>query len=130
MKKKSKSISSPDDLNKHLQYTSPLTWIILSFCTCALIGFFVWSCVYKIKEKISGEATVQNGEVVLVINDSQKDKLAVGQKVYISEQEGEIVSFNNEQPIVSNFTLADGNYSYTIVIREFRPIDFLINRQQ
>lgn len=127
MKKKTRNISSPDDLNKYLRYTSPFAWIILLICTCALVGFFVWSCVFRIQEKISGDATIQNGEVTLLINDSQKDKLAVGQKVYISEQEGEIVSFNNAQPVVSNFTLVDGNYSYTIIIKEYRPIDFLLN---
>ena len=126
MKKHVESISSPDELNKHLQYTSPVTWIVLGLTICILLGFFVWSYFARIVEKIKGIATIKDGEVTLVIDDSKKDKIVVGQKVYILEQVGEILEVNNGQPLVSSFNLDDGNYVYTIVVKEIRPIDFLI----
>ena len=126
MKNNAKSISNPEDLNKHLKYTSPVTWIILGLVICLLAGFFAWACVYKMKVKISGLANVQSGEVSLVVSDSSKSKLAVGQKVYILEQIGEIVSFSDEKPVVSGFDLQDGEYTYTVVLKEIKPIEFLI----
>ncbi len=126
MKKRVNNISNPNDLNKTLQYTSPVTWIVLGLTICVLIGFFAWSCLVKIKEKITGNANIKNGAVTLVISDAKKDKLAIGQKVYISEQVGEIVDINEGEPTISSFDLDDGEYIYTIVIKEIRPIDFLI----
>jgi len=128
MKKTVQSISNPDELNRHLQYTSPITWIVLGFSICALVGFLAWSCIYKLKEKISGAANIVNGEVVLVVEESKISRLEVGQKVYILDQEGEILSVDNNKPVVSSFNLNDGEYTYTIVLKEIRPIDFLIGK--
>lgn len=128
MKKKQQSISSPDELNKALQYTSPLTWIILGLSICALVAFFVWSSIYKLKIKISGVASVKDGNVVLSVNENDLAKLKEGQKVYINDLEGTITSISDNKPVVSNFDLADGEYNYTVIINEVRPIDFLFNK--
>ena len=127
-KKKEKSgISNPDELNKHLQYTSITTWIVLGAVILSLAGFFTWSFVYKIEEKITGKAAISSGAVSLTIEESQKPLLAAGQKVYIADKVGEILSINDGNPVVSLFDLEDGsNYTYTIVVKEMRPIDFLI----
>ena len=129
MKKTLKSISNPDELNKNLQYTSPLTWIILGASVLALAGFFVWSCLFTLKVKIFGDATVKDGQVVLAIEESKKSKLAVGQKVIINDKEGSIISINNNEPVVSEFDLKDGNYTYTIILEEIKPIEFLFNKK-
>ena len=44
------------------------------------------------------------------------------------ELEGEIISFLDDQPVVSNFELADGEYTYKVIIGEKRPIDFLFGK--
>ena len=129
MKKTPKSISNPDELNKNLQYTSPFTWIILGASALALIGFFVWSCLFTIKVKVFGNATVKDGEVVLVVEESNKNKLAIGQKIIISDKEGSIISIDNNEPVVSRFDLEDGNYTYTLILEERKPIDFLLNKK-
>ena len=126
MKKNYSGVSNPDDLNNHLQYTSPFTWISLGAVVAILIAFFAWSFLYRIKEKLTGEATILSGQVTLEIKDGDLTKLKVGQKVYISSLEGEILSFEDSQPVVSTFDLKDGEYTYTIVLREIRPIDYLI----
>ena len=126
-KKERIGISNPDELNKHLQYTSVTTWVVLGAVILSLVGLFTWSFVYKIQEKITGKASISSGAVTLTIEESQKPRLAVGQKVYIADKVGEIKSIDDGNPIVSLFDLEDGsNYTYTIVIKEMRPIDFLI----
>ena len=130
MKKKNKSISSPEELNSHLQHSSPTTWIVLGLVIATLIGFFAWSFIYKLKIKISGNAVINSGNVTLNVLEKDLDKLEVGQLVYISNKEGKIASINDDgQPVVSNFDLEDGdNYKYYVVIKEMRPIDFLIGK--
>lgn len=126
-KKERIGISNPDELNKHLQYTSVTTWVVLGAVILSLVGLFTWSFVYKIQEKITGKASISSGAVTLTIEESQKPRLAVGQKVYIADKVGEILSIDDGDPVVSLFDLEDGSdYTYTIVIKEMRPIDFLI----
>ena len=56
-------------------------------------------------------------------------KFKVGQKVYISSLEGEILEIKDAgNPIVSAFTLADGDYDYLIILKEMRPIDYFSTR--
>lgn len=125
-KNKVKTISNPDELNKHLQYTSRFTWVILGAVLLSLLGVFLWSFLYRIPEKITGNALISNHQVTLNIQESLKPKLAVGQKVYIADKVGEILSIDDGSPVVSSFDLVDNEYNYTIVVNELRPIDFLI----
>lgn len=129
MRKENVSITSPEQLDKHLQSSSPVTWIILLSTIAAMLAFFIWSCVYKIPVKLSGIATIKAGEATLVVDEKDKSKLVAGEKVYILDQEG-IVSYIEDQPVVSNITLADGQYTYRtdIVIKEIHPIDYLIKQ--
>ena len=126
MKKQSKNITNLDELSKHLKYSSPIIWISLSIIISILLGFFVWSFIYKIKVKITGIADINNGMATLHVDEAKLNELKEGQKVYISNQEGQILSFNDNQPVVSTFTLDDGEYDCYIVIKEIRPIDFLL----
>lgn len=127
MKKNTASVSNQDELNKYLQHTSPVTWIILSLVIAILLGFFIWSFLYKLKIKLTGSATIVSNEVTLHVDDADLGKLQAGQYVYISGKEGSILSIKDDgQPVVSNFDLANGEYTYTVIIKEMRPIDFLI----
>lgn len=128
-KKEGVRITSPDELDKHLQSSSPATWIVLGAAIGAMLAFFVWSFLYKIPVRLSGSATVEAGQATLVVNEQSKDKLAAGQKIYILDQEG-VLAFDGDQPVVYNLNLDDGNYTYRtdLVIREIRPIEFLLNK--
>ena len=125
MKRKAKSITNPDELNKNLQYSSPIAWIVLTSTVLLLAGFFVWASICQIQIKVTGTANVLAGHVSLAVEKASLKKLEVGQKVYISGLEGEIVSFIENRPVVSDFALDDGDYAYRIVIKEVKPIDFL-----
>ena len=120
------TISNPDDLNKRLQYTSVFTWMILSAVIVALSGLFTWSFLAKVEDKILGKVVISSSEATLVVNDSDKSRLEVGQKIYVANKVGEILSFNNGEPVISSFDLADETYTCKIVVGEIRPIDFLI----
>ena len=129
MKKENVAIASPDALNKHLQHSSPLTWVTLGSVIAIILGFFVWSGIYKLPIKLSGLASVANGQASLTVEEKAKEKLEVGTKVYILDQVGEL-SFDEEgDPIVLNLNLGDGQYTYRtdIVIAEMRPIQYLFN---
>lgn len=128
MKKNNKTITNPDELNKNLQYSSPITWIILTSVVFLLLGFFVWSCIYSITFKLTGMASINEGQVTLVIEERSISKLQVGQKVYIAGQEGEILSIKDDHPVVSTFSLQDGDYEYSIVIGEKKPVEFLLGK--
>lgn len=128
MNKDKISISSPDDLNSHLQRTSIITWLTLILVILVLGAFFVWASIAKIPVKvITGDAHIQNGNVTLHVEEKDLEKLKVGQTVYILEVKGEILSIEEDgQPVVSTFDLPDQDTKYTIWIEEIRPIEFLL----
>ena len=126
MSKKPTSISNPEELNKHLQYSSPVTWIVLGSVLLLLGGLFAWASLAKVKAKLTGTATIVDHVVTLDIQKNDLAKLSVDQKVYILDLEGSILSLDEDNnPTLSNFDLEDGNYPYTIVLKEVRPIQFL-----
>ena len=128
MEKKNASIASPDELNNHLQQTNPFTWIILGLVTVILIGFFVWSFIFKLQIKLTGTALIESGNVTLEVNRTDLGKLKVDQKVLIGEKEGKIVSLKEDgQPNISKFELSDGEYEYIIIVEQ-RPADFLLGK--
>ena len=128
MKKKKIVVSNQEELNKHLQHTSPLTWLSLGIVSILLVGFFVWSFIFKLPIKLQGEAVVLNGEVTLKIDKTNLNKLHVNQKITISDKEWTITSFKDDgQPVFSSVDLANGTYTYTIAL-EKRPIEFLIGK--
>lgn len=127
--KKNKSIRNPDELSKTLSYSSPATWITLAVVVLLLAGFFAWTFLYRIPIKISGTADILGGMASLKLNEGDLGSLDVGQKVYISGIEGQILSFDEDrQPVVSSFALADGEYDYYIVLKEMKPIEFWLGK--
>jgi len=124
MRKPSSNIASPDELNKHLQSTSPVTWSVLVAIVALLGTFFGWSILAKLPAKIAGVATLSQGEASLRVATQDKPKLAVGQKVVISGIEGSIWTLDGDMPMAKSFDLSDGEYP-CYVVREVRPIVFL-----
>ena len=125
MKKNTTPISSPEELNKRLQSTSFVTWLILILVSLILIGFFIWASVFELPIKVTGSATINSGEVTLNVNNDDLNLLKEGQIVTIKDQKGEILLLNDGQPVVSEFDLDDGEYTYNIVVSEKRLISFV-----
>ena len=126
MKNRGSTISGPEELDKRLQSTSFVTWLVLGIIFLMLVALFTWASIYKIKIRLTGKATITSGVATLTIKDEDIVKLKEGQLVYIDNQEGKILSFNEDKtPVVSSFTIADGTYDYTIIIGEKTPISFV-----
>lgn len=130
MKKKQVKISNPDELNKNLSYNSPVTWIVLGTVILLLVGFFAWSLIYKIQVKLFGTVTNTSGAITLILKDESKSgEIKVGQKVYVTGDEGVISSIDGSIK-VSDITLADGqSLDCYVVINELKPIEFWFNNQ-
>jgi hypothetical protein len=127
MKKTNSTISNPDELNKYLQHSSIVTWLILGLVSVILVGLFVWASIYKLKIKLTGKAIITDEIATLNVSESDLSKLKEGQIVYISGKEG-LLSFDNSGKPISQFELADGEYTYSIILKEVKPINFLINK--
>lgn len=126
MKNRGSTISGPDELDKHLQSTSFMTWLVLGIISLMLAGLFAWASVYKLRIRLTGKAAINSGVATLTIEDGDLSKLREGQLVYIDNQEGKILSFNEDKtPVVSSFTSDDGIYDYIIIIGEKTPISFV-----
>lgn len=122
------TISNPEDLEKHHKYPSPYTWIAITIIASILLSVFAWAFFFKIKHKVIGKANIDNNVVTLVVKKEDRDKLLVGQMVYILDKVGEIISFENGEPVLTPFSLEDGQYNYSIVVKESHPIDFLFGK--
>ena len=128
-KKNEIEINSPEDLNKQLRSAKPFTWCVLGAVILALIALILWSFFTKITYKIDGMAHISSGEVSLVIEEKRLPELEVGQKVYISNIEGQITKINEDKtPVITTFELEDGDYPYVLIIKIIRPIDYFTRK--
>ena len=131
MKKKSAlTISSPDELNKGLQHTSPITWVILIGILALLLAFLAWGMFTRIPAKLSGSATITDGVATLRYKASDAKDIKAGQKVTINGKEAEILTVfkDTNTAQTTSFELENGNYTYYVVVKEIRPLDFLLGK--
>lgn len=126
MKRKLPNISSPAELDRHLQQTSISTWVVLGVVIASLLAFFAWSFFGRIPIKISGKADVTSSQIILRVDPKDHDRLAIGQIVYILDQVGEIVSLGDPVLAAMPSNLPEGEYDYRVVLKEAKPIDFLL----
>ena len=128
-KKNEYEIKSPEDLNKQLRSAKPFTWCVLVAVILTLTALFLWSFFTKITYKIEGIAHISSGEATLVIDKKRLPELEVGQKVYISNIEGQIMSIKDDRtPVITTFELEDGDYTYLLIIKIIRPIDYFTRK--
>ncbi|MBE6126661.1 MAG: hypothetical protein E7182_01600 [Erysipelotrichaceae bacterium] len=130
MKKSEANISSPEELNRHLQRTSPVTWVILASVAVSLLSLFLWSTLTILPLRAFGTAEVLDGEATLLVQVDDRPKIAVGQKVIISGKEGSITFVEGSSVMASVFDVADGEYPFCVIYREVRPIEFLFGNAQ
>ncbi len=127
MKKENQNISNPDELNKILQKTNPLVWITLGVVLLVLVLLLVWSVITTLEIKTHGTANVKSQMASIYVDEAKADGIDVGDKIYISDKEGEIVGVENDGHYTSsNIQLDDGEYDAYIVVKEIRPIEFLL----
>lgn len=120
-------ISNPEELDKILQKTNPLVWVVLGALIVLLLNFFAWTIMTTLEIKVSLKAQVSNEKVTAYANAQDIDKIKAGQKVYMQDMEGETLSVESDgKVILSEFPIKDGEYDCYVVVREVKPIDFLL----
>ena len=126
MKRENQNISNPDELNKILQKTNPLVWVVLGIVLLVLVLLFAWSIVTTLEVKVHGNANVNSQVASIEVDEADVSKVKTGDKIYISDKEGVIASADNDGHFTSSaIQLADGEYEVYIVEKEIRPIAFL-----
>ena len=126
MKKENQNISNPDELNKILQKTNPIVWVTLGVVLLVLILLFAWSIVTTLEVRVHGNANVKSQVATVYVEETETSNVEIGDKMYISDKNCEIVNVDNGHYISSNIQLDDGEYDAYIVAKEIRPIEFLL----
>ena len=123
-----KRISGPEELDKILKKTNPMVWVILGIVITCLLNLILWAFLATLEQKVSLPAKVSDTNVSVYADENNLDKLAVGQKVYIGDKEAEVLSVGEDGKVeISRVPIADGEYDCYVVIRQIRPISFLLN---
>jgi len=123
-----KRISGPEELDKILKKTNPLVWVILGIVILFLFNLFLWGFLATLEQKVSLPATVKDSKITLYANKSNADAIKEGQKAYIEDKTATVLSVADDGKIdISDVPIADGTYNCYIVIREIKPINFLLD---
>ncbi len=127
MRRENQNISNPDELNKILQKTNPIVWVILGIVLLVLVSLCVWAILTTLEVKVHGTANVTSQVASVQVSEEDVSKVKAGNKIYISDKEGVIASADNDGHFTSSvIQLADGEYDVYIVEKEIRPIAFLM----
>ena len=84
----------------------------------------------RLPAKLSGSATVTDGVATLRYKASDAKDIKVGQKVTINGKEAEILTVfkDTNTAQTTSFELENGDYTYYVVVKEIRPLDFLLGK--
>lgn len=127
MKKENQNISNPDELNKILQKTNPIVWVTLGVVLLVLILLFAWSIVTTLEVRVHGNANVKSQVATVYVEETETSNVEIGDKIYISDKDCEIVNAESDGHYTSSaIQLDDGEYDAYIVVKEIRPIEFLL----
>ena len=128
-KKVNKNISGPEELDKILKRTNPVVWIVLGAHILLLLNFFLWTVLATIEQKVEMTAVVSDRSVAIYSEEESVKSISAGQKVYIEDEAGTVLSVEDDGTIlISDMSLKDGAYKCKIVIREIKPVEFLMNK--
>ena len=117
-------IASPEELNEKLQHSSVWTWLVLGISFLLLGGVFGWAAFGTVEMKAYGTADLVSGVATLHLDEKDASKVAVGQCVYIEGKQGEIYDVSS-LPLAKQFDLPDQEYSFYVVVKQMKPIEFL-----
>ena len=70
-KKSVDRITSPEALGDYLRVTNPTVWLILIAVILLLAGLLIWSTMASISSFATGTAQVQDGSMVVVLDNTQ-----------------------------------------------------------
>ena len=125
-------ISSPEQLHDYLHVTNPTVWLALAAVALLLVGLLIWTSVASVDSFASATATVNDGSMVIRIDDPDMAKtIESGMKVLVGDTSAKVGSVGHKEDgsvfAVAETTLEDGTYAAKVVLRQIQVLKLLFN---
>lgn len=124
---------SPENLSDYIHVSSPGIWILMIGMLVLFVGAFVWLLFGHIDKTISVYVYSQNGEISCFVDEAHRQSVAEGQKVWIENKEGEVLSAPSPDDISGYCEiylpdrLPDGIHVADIYVQRIKPISLITN---
>jgi hypothetical protein len=125
-------ISSPEQLHDYLHVTNPTIWLVVAAVILLLFGALLWSAVATVDTFASATAVVNDGSMIIHINDPDLEKtIKSGMKVLVGDTTEKVTSVGHNEDgrtfAVAETTLKDGTYSAKVVLKQSQVLSLLFN---
>ena len=130
-KKSLEQVASPEQLHDYMRVTNPAIWMVLAAVIVLLAGLLILSAVKPLETTLPVKATVNDGEVSVVLPASGAESVKDGMPLRLAGVEAAIgtVYLNEagETVCTAEMSVDDGVYDAQIVTDSIAPIHFLLN---
>ena len=124
-------ISSPEQLQDYMRVTNPGIWMVLAAVIVLLAGLLILSAVKPLETTLPVKATVNDGEVSVVLPASGAESVKDGMPLRLAGGEAAIgtgyLNGAGETVCTAEMSVDDGVYDAQIVTDSIAPIHFLLN---
>lgn len=142
--------ASPDRLDEYIKVSNPSVWLLLGAICAFLLGVGIWCIFGNIADVQPALLHVENGTATCAIDQSRSSELNAGDKVEVSGVEGTIVEYAGQAIPAAELTedqlaiaqpssawlaaasvsidMPDGDYPANVTVKEYKPLDLLLNR--
>lgn len=125
-------IASPEQLHDYLHVTNPTIWLILAAVVLLILGALVWSSVASTDTFASATAVVNDGSMVIRIDDPDLEKtIKSGMRVLVGDTSEKVTSVGHNEDgstfAVAETTLVNGTYSAKVVLKQYQVLSLLFN---
>lgn len=142
--------ASPDRLDDYIKVSNPSVWLLLGAICAFLLGVSIWCIFGNISDTQPALLHVEGGTATCAIDQSRASELDAGDKVEVSGVEGTIVEYDGQAVPAAQLTdeqlsiaqpssawlaaasvsidLPDGDYPANVTVKEYKPLDLLLNR--
>lgn len=129
---KSDRITSPEQLHDYLHVTNAAIWIILGAVILLLIVSLIWASKATINSYADATGSVKDDNMVVRLVDANTaSKLSSGMQVFVGDNVSTIFSVGHDPNgivyAVAKTTLADGEYSARVLLRQTTVLSLLFN---
>lgn len=152
-KKSLERIESPEKVNAFIRVLNPGIWIVIVAIVVAVIGILVWAFSGSINETVEVDfRSYGYGGEVLYVPEGQIEGIDYGIEIDTDEQIGKVTGWdtepskaenvmdeyvmhlNNIKPndyvyqVRTNLMCSEGVHSAKIIVRQFKPIEFITGK--
>ena len=125
-------MTAPEQLNDHLKVITPRVWLLIGVIAALIACLFIWAGFTAVESYAEGKATVNNGRMTLVFDDSRNAQhVEEGMDIVIGSTETEIdmvgINENEQYFAYADTDLPDGVYDARVGYDTFKVISMLFN---